>query len=102
MANTNTLFSILAVSTPDAVEARLRDIAPWLYLKVAEGQWLVIAPNATTTKEISDRVGITGTDSLSTGIVLRVENYFGRSPASVWEWISAKLGADLGTTAPVK
>jgi hypothetical protein len=101
MAIANTLFAVLAVSDPLAVEKQLQSIAPWLYLKVAEGQWLLIAPAATTTKEISDRIGLTNSSPISNGIVLRAENYFGRNAASVWEWISTKQGAELGTAAPV-
>ena len=101
MATSNSLFAILSVSNPAAVEARLQAIAPWLYLKVDTGQWLVIAPNGTTTKELSERVGLGITNPIGNGIVLRVEGYFGRAPASTWEWIATKIGADLGSTAPV-
>lgn len=96
MPTLNTLFAIIAVSNAAALEARFQTIAPWLYLKVADGQWILIAPSATTSKEVSDRMGITAAESISNGIVLRVDGYFGRYAPSVWEWINTKLGADLG------
>jgi hypothetical protein len=97
MATPNALFAILAVSNASALEPQIENASPWLHLKVAEGQWLLVAPAATTTKEISDRLGITATPAVSNGIVLRVETYFGRNPQSVWEWITAKKGAELAT-----
>jgi hypothetical protein len=98
MANPNALFVIFAVSDPDAVEKRLLTIAPWLYLNVGTGQWLVIAPNATTTKELCERVGLGTSGAVATGIAVRAEGYFGRAASSIWEWIVTKSGAELGTT----
>jgi hypothetical protein len=49
MANLNALFAVFAVTNPEAVEQRLQGIAPWLSLNVGTGEWLVIAPSATTT-----------------------------------------------------
>ncbi len=89
------------VSDAAAIEARLANISPWLHLRVGNDQWLLIAPSATTTKEVSDRLGITGDESVSTGIVVRVENYYGRNAPSIWEWVSTKQGAELATTASV-
>jgi hypothetical protein len=89
------------VSDAEAVESRLQNIAPWLFLNVGKGEWLVIAPSATTTKELSDRIGLGTLDPVGSGIVVRVEGYFGRTSKSTWEWIATKQGADLGTTASV-
>jgi len=72
----------------------------WPSIKVSNGQWLLIAPSGTTSKEVSDGIGITGEEPfISNGIVLRVENYFGRNPPSTWEWIRTKKEAELGTPA---
>ena len=101
MANPNALFAVFAVSNADAVENRLQTIAPWLYLNVGPGEWLVVAPSATTTKELCDRIGLGTTDNLGTGIVVRAEGYFGRAASSIWEWIATKSGAPLGTAASV-
>lgn len=99
MATPNALFAIMSVSAPAMVEAKLNVVPQWLHLKLQEGQWLLVAPPATTSKEVSDALGITGElPPISSAIVLRVESYFGRNPTSVWEWISAKRGAELDTT----
>jgi hypothetical protein len=100
MATPNALFVIFAVSDAEAIEKRLQTIAPWLYLNVGAGEWFVIAPSATTTKELSERIGL-GAEPVGSGIVVRAEGYFGRAPASTWEWIATKQGASLGTTASV-
>lgn len=104
MAIPNALFAVFAVTDATAqaaVEARLLTISPWLYLKVGTGEWLVIAPTATTTKELCDRIGLGTVDPVGSGIVVRAEGYFGRSSKSIWEWIATKQGAELGTAAPV-
>lgn len=101
MATPNALFAIFAVSDADAVNARLQTVAPWLHLNVGPGEWLLIAPTATTTKEVCERIGLGASPTVSSGIVVRVEGYFGRSSQSTWEWIATKQGAELGTSAPV-
>ncbi len=98
MAAPNALFAVFAVSDAVAVDARLQTIAPWLYLNVGEGEWLLIAPTATTTKEVCERIGLGTAGSIASGIVVRVEGYFGRASSSIWEWIATKTGADLGAT----
>lgn len=101
MANLNALFVVFAVSNSEEVEKRLQAISPWLFLSVGAGQWLVVAPSATTTKELCERIGLGIAEPISSGIVVRAEAYFGRYASSVWEWIATKTGADLGTAAPV-
>ncbi len=101
MATPNTLFAIINASNPSALKLKIADIAPWVVLELQEGQWLLVAPNATTTTEVSERLGFTGTESKDTGIVLRVESYFGRNYPNVWEWISTKRGAELGIATSV-
>jgi hypothetical protein len=98
MATPNSLFAIMAVGNPAALELRIDTSSSWLNLKVREGQWLLIAPAGTTTKEISDKLGVTGENpASSSAIILKVESYFGRTSPSTWEWIIAKKGAELGT-----
>jgi hypothetical protein len=101
MPTPNALFVIFAVSDAEAVGKRLEAIAPWLFLNVGAGEWLVVAPPATTTKELSERIGLGVTDPAGRGIVVRAEGYFGRAASSTWEWIATKTGADLGTPASI-
>jgi hypothetical protein len=100
MATPNALFAIISVSSSAALELRLQSLSHWPSIKIAEGQWLLVASSGTTSKEISDSLGITGNPAaISNGIVLRVESYFGRNPPSTWDWIRAKKEAELGAPA---
>jgi hypothetical protein len=94
MATPNALFALINVSDPAVVDEKMKVIAPWLSFKLQAGQWLIVAPSATTTMEVCERVGINANEY--TGIVLRVESYYGRNPQSTWEWITAKQAAELG------
>jgi hypothetical protein len=98
MAISNTLFALINVSDPVAMKARLQGISPWVSYELQDGQWLIVAPSATTAKEISDKLELGGGGSKETGIVLRVENYFGQNYQTVWDWISVKQGAELVPT----
>jgi hypothetical protein len=98
MATPNALFAVFAVSEVALIEQRIQAIAPWLSLKVGDGEWFIVAPGATTTKELSERIGLGTSDPVASGIVVRTEGYFGRASTSIWEWIATKLGADLGAT----
>lgn len=67
---------------------------PLLNYKVTDSSWLFITPNTVITRELSDALGITD-GSVSGGILVRVENYFGRYNKDVWEWIAAKMDVPL-------
>jgi len=83
------------------MEALLPTLAPWEYRQLREGQWLLIAPSATTTQEVSVKLGF-DKPVPETGLVLRVESYFGRHYSALWEWITTKKGAPLGTATPTE
>ena len=98
MATPNALFAIINVSNLPAMRLSLSSAAPWISLELQDGQWLLVAPSATTTKEVADKLDANGSDTV---LVLRVDNYFGRAFPSVWEWIKTKKEAELvATTAP--
>lgn len=97
MATQNALFAILTVAKPSVVEAKLQTVASWPHLNLNPGEWLLVAPAGTTTKEVCERVGIEA--GQTTGLVVRIDTYFGLGPQSLWEWISTKRGAELGTPA---
>ena len=97
MASPNTLFALFATSNPTAMELKLqtgKTPFPLLNYKVTESSWLLIAPNTVITRELSDSLGISD-GSVSGGVLVRVENYFGRANKEVWEWIAAKMDVPL-------
>ena len=99
MATPNTLFAIINVSNIAAMRLKLPTLAPWVYLELQEGQWLLVTPGAITSKEVSDRLDLSGPGA-DTAIVLRVDTYYGRNHAATWEWITTKQGAELGISTP--
>ncbi|MCM0018406.1 MAG: hypothetical protein NBV67_00265 [Tagaea sp.] len=48
-----------------------------------------------TAKELSDKLGVTD-GATSNAVIVRVEDYFGRAPRDIWEWIAVKQGASGG------
>jgi hypothetical protein len=101
MATQNTLFAIMNVSNPSALKSVMPSVSPWVYMELKDGEWLLVAPNATTTEEVSARLGF-NEPGKDTALILRVENYFGRNYSTVWEWIKTKRGALLDTAASVE
>lgn len=90
----NSLFAIFEADEPQKLKSRIEADKSVLSRPLSDGVWLIIAPFTTTTTELSDRLGISDGGS-GAAIVVRVESYFGRAPSDVWEWIRAKMGAEL-------
>lgn len=100
MAMPNALFAVFAASDPDALKQRLETHNTFQLLSkgTSDESWLLIAPNAVTTIELANALGITD-GSVSSAIVVRVENYFGRANTDVWEWIAAKMEVSLASAS---
>ncbi len=100
MAIPNALFAVFAASHPEALRERLekQDRTGILFKPTSDESWLLIASTALTTVELANALGITD-GSVSSAIVVRVENYFGRANTEVWEWISAKLEVPLASAS---
>lgn len=97
MASQNNLFVLFAASKPDAIKERLgSNLFSFVMLSqpITDDSWFLVAPAAVTTQEISDALGITD-GSNGAGVVVKVENYYGRANPSLWEWINAKRGIEL-------
>jgi hypothetical protein len=97
MAIQNTIFALFGVTKVAAVQSRLdSNQMPFvlLFKKVGNDSWFLIAPPAVTTQELSAALGISD-GTTSDGIIVRVDNYWGRSNPGIWEWLTAKRGVDL-------
>ena len=57
------------------------------YIQAHEGQWFVSFKG--TSKELSDLLGIPGSNGGQTGVVVAVSGYYGFAPNDVWEFIAA-------------
>lgn len=82
------LFFVVALqtSTP-AVEAAIVSKIPATDLyKIESGKWIIDSA-LSTSKEVSDSLGLSATAS---HFVVPVRGYFGRAQPDLWEWLAAK------------
>ena len=87
-----TLFAVL---TPEPNENLAQSIATQFRensLRVSPTHFFIAT--AGTAIELSNKLDIT-TGNIGSGIVLVVSSYYGRASVSIWDWISAKIGAPV-------
>ena len=77
------LFAILAQSNFDKIDAAIKAKYPNDYLALGPGQWLIVAAG-TTTKEMSDALGVTTGESGSAVLIAGTGGYFGRGNPGTW------------------
>jgi hypothetical protein len=97
MATQNNLFALIDASNPVAVTERLASNSlPFtiLYQPISDSSWFLITRSAITTEELTKALGIID-GTTGSGVVVRVENYYGRANVAIWEWIIAKRGLAL-------
>jgi hypothetical protein len=86
------LFAVLGQSNFEKIEAAIKSKYPNDYLLLSPGQWLIVA-GGTTTKEISDLLGITSGEVGNAVVLGGTGGYYGRSTPGIWEWLKSRLGA---------
>lgn len=90
------LFALLAQNNIERIGAAIKAKYPDEHYILASGQWLLAVPGKTT-REISDSLGVTGVEpAIGSAIIVSFSNYFGRANPQIWEWITARLGAQRG------
>ena len=87
-------FSVISLSgyNPELAAKIVAAYGPANSLLVSSNCWLV-ADNAITTKEVSDKLEITkdgGGGVVGQAIVLRIESFFGFAASNIWERLNAK------------
>ena len=92
MATDKKIFAVIAAGNPEALKAKIEAEFPSANLTVGTGQWLIVGPSSMTTQELSVKLEISVDKNISSGIVLSVSSYFGRTQISTWEWLTAKMG----------
>jgi hypothetical protein len=91
-----TVFAVLMPAPqPDLVQA-IKKAFPKDHLSINDTQWLISTTGTVT--ELSAKLGIydaTQPTNAPTGsaIIFATSAYFGRAPATIWDWIKAKLEA---------
>jgi hypothetical protein len=86
------LFAILGQNNLDKIEAAIKLKYPNDHLVLNPGQWLLVA-SGTTSKELSDDLGITTGASGGAIIIPGTGGYYGRAEPGIWEWLKSRLGA---------
>jgi hypothetical protein len=90
---TNTgLFVVLGQTNIAEIGVQIEALFGHDSYALSTGQWLISSPGSTT-KGISDQLGISTEPFVGSAIVVSVGNYFGVADAQIWEWIAAKMGA---------
>jgi hypothetical protein len=94
-----TIFIVCRVQDPPKMKNAVESVFPDDHFDIGHSEWLISSKG--TTKEVSDKLGVTHTASDNTSgagsaIIFSVENYFGRAPTNIWEWIKTKAEATNG------
>jgi len=87
-----TVFAVIAPEADQKLEKAIKDkFAEGDFYEMSPGQFLVYAPGLTT-RQASEKMGVTGGVLGSRAMVLRVTTYAGWHSKDMWEWIAAKEG----------
>jgi len=84
------VFAVIGSGNPVAIKQAIVAQYGANHYEFAPNAWLV--PDAGTTKDVADKLGITKGDANVQGIVLRFDAYSGRAAATTWTWIAANPG----------
>jgi hypothetical protein len=87
-----TIFVVFRVKASACMRAAIARVYADDSYDLGNNEWLISAKG--TPKSVSDSLGITShPDTIGPAIVFRVEGYFGRASADIWEWIKSKSEA---------
>lgn len=88
------VFVAFNIGKFESVSARARTMYPNGSSYVV-GRAIFVATEGKTTKEVATSLGL-GDNNVTTGIVIPVTTFWGRSTSELWEWIGAKQRAASG------
>lgn len=86
------VFAIIRVSEPEKIKAALEENFSKNKHYIGSDTWLVAFDG--TAAELSEKIGVTsasGQSAAGAAIIVRFEDYFGRAPRPIWDWIKNKL-----------
>ena len=91
-----TIFAVLMPSPQPKLTEAIKTVFPKNHLSINDTQWLISTTGTVT--ELSAKLGIYDAakpQSPASGdaVVFATSAYFGRAPATIWDWIKAKLEA---------
>lgn len=86
------IFLITPILEPAKVAASVKSNFAEDYYAIPNTNSLLVHYSGTT-KELSDKLGITSGEN-GTGVIVAFSNYYGRAPTDIWEWIKSRLERD--------
>jgi hypothetical protein len=88
-----TIFAILMPSPQPNLAESIKATFPTDHLELTPTQWLVSSKE--TVNEVSAKIGVTTPQAdvapKGLAVIFATSSYFGRAPATVWDWIKIKL-----------
>ena len=83
------IFAIVGVGDPDYVHDRLKEHFPEAFY-VAGNHVFFVATDNFTTRQVAERLGLSGETDEIRGVVLLVTSFYGYHDRDLWEWIQVK------------
>jgi hypothetical protein len=84
------VFVVIGSINPAAIGAAVEKQYGANHYKLANNVWFV--PDSGTTKDVSDKLGISDNRLNAQGVVLRFDGYAGYAQAESWRWIASQAG----------
>jgi len=88
-----TIFAIMLPTPTPALSEAIKRLFPTDHLAISETQYLISAGG--TVVDLSAKLGVYDindpTKAVGNAVIFATSSYFGRAPATVWEWIKTKL-----------
>ena len=88
------LFLITPISNQAKVIASVKANFAGDFFEIPNTQSLLVHHSGTT-KELSDKIGLSAGEN-GTGIIVSFSSYYGRASTDIWEWIKSRLEKDSG------
>ena len=82
------IFAVIARSDPAKMKAAIERQYGANHHEFASDVWFV--PDVGTTKDVADKIGLTGGTVGSEGVVLGFTGYSGWGPPAGWQWLGAR------------
>ena len=83
-------FMVALQSSAPLVEIAIRNkVAGADCYQIESGKWILDLPRLSTSKEVSDLLGLSEVPTAS-HVVVSIRGYFGRAQPDLWEWLAAR------------
>jgi hypothetical protein len=79
------VFAVIASSQPENIKAAVIEQYGANHFQFTSNVWFV--PDTGTTKDVMDKLGLTGGKIGAQGVVLKFDAYAGYGPAAAWTWL---------------